>query len=132
MTSGPATEPSKTGETIEVDGTPSKTDTAEVDGTQADKRRVIPTPVRPPLLKAHPKSKGTPSGKTKLKIKTAAKTKAKKKTEKSPKSTQKTKEKKPKTSPPQKTAKPKQKDEIEKKLHSVSNRIRNTLSHSCH
>jgi hypothetical protein len=85
--------------------------------------RAIPTPVRPMLMRATPKSKGTPSAKTKLKVKTAAKTKAKK-AEKSPKSTRKTKNKevakKPKTSPQQKATNRKPKDEIEKKLHSVS------------
>jgi hypothetical protein len=127
--------PSET-EAVEVDGALSKTGTD--DGTLAGSGmgRVIPTPVRPPLLRATPKSKGTPSAKTKLKVKTAAKTKAKK-AEKSPKSTRKAKSKevakKPKTSPQQKATNRKSKDEIEKKLHSVSKlkHYTHTTGYSC-
>ena len=55
--------PSET-EAVEVDGTLSKTGTD--DGTLAGSGmgRAIPTPVRPMLMRATPKSKGTPSAKT--------------------------------------------------------------------
>lgn len=127
--------PSET-EAVEVDGTLSKAGTD--DGTLAGSGmgRLIPTPVRQPLLRATPKSKGTPSAKARSKVKTAAKTKAKK-AEKSPKSTRKTKSKevakKPKTRPQQKATNRKPKDEIEKKLHSVSKlkHYTHTTGYSC-